>query len=387
MRKENETLINFAERLFISKSNGSDIDNSEIYFLLTGKNVSGDEARKRLYGLKEFLEVLKEEGINNVSDEDIIKSLDEKKAELYKQQVKTGDIVRDYRNTLRNEARIEEIKNGIYKAIRTLPQLEIATESKHASGDKVAILNIGDWHQGAEEDNFYNKFSPDILKRRVSQLALETIDYCDRFNVRTLHVLNLGDLIEGHIHTTARISASQDAVTQVISVAELLSHFLLQLQNNIPNVVYRSCSDNHSRVTPNKKEHIEQESFGKIIDWFLKERLKDTNVIFEDNIVDYSIGLFEAEGKKIMFVHGHLDSPDRIVPNLALGLGIVPDYVIMGHYHHSSVKDIQGSKLVINGGLKGVDGYCLSRRLFNKPSQTLMILDGDNEIMINIVVK
>ena len=195
MRRENETLIDFAERLFLAKSSGSDIDNSEIYFLLTGKNISGDEARKRLYGLKEFLDVLKEEGIKVISEEEILKGLEEKKAELYKQQVKTGDIVRDYRNTLRSEARIEEIKDGIYQAIRSLPQLDIATKTRGYDGNKTAIINISDWHMGAEENNFYNQFSPQILKTRVENLLKETLVYCKQFNVDTLQVLNLTTIL------------------------------------------------------------------------------------------------------------------------------------------------------------------------------------------------
>ena len=40
MRKENESLIKFAKRLFSLKDSGADLDNTEIYLLLTGKTVS-----------------------------------------------------------------------------------------------------------------------------------------------------------------------------------------------------------------------------------------------------------------------------------------------------------------------------------------------------------
>ena len=67
-------------------------------------------------------------------------------------------------------------------------------------------------------------------------------------------MLNLGDMIQGIIHTNARMYVQYDAITQTMKAAELIANFLNVIQSAAPEITYRSCVDNHSRMFANKNE-------------------------------------------------------------------------------------------------------------------------------------
>lgn len=64
--------------------------------------------------------------------------------------------------------------------------------------------------------------------------------------------------------------------------------------------------------------------------------------------------------------------------------GVIADVVLMGHLHHKSVKEFHMRKVYINGSMAGTGEYAVGIRKFSKPSQTLLIFDGNSEIDITI---
>ena len=56
----------------------------------------------------------------------------------------------------------------------------------------------------------------------------------------------------------------------------------------------------------------------------------------------------------------------------------VIDYGFIGHYHCERMRTFNTFRLFINSSLVGMDQYAFSKRLFSRPSQTLVVLDGDN---------
>ena len=140
-------------------------------------------------------------------------------------------------------------------------------------------------------------------------------------------------------------------------------------------------------MTPNLKEAIETENFSLIIDWYIKLRLKLSNstIQFIDDNLDKGIGKFELlNGKKIMFAHGHLDSTITAMQHFMGATEEFIHYVLLAHEHSEKVKVYQNVKVITNGSLIGTETYALSKRLFNKPTQTLLIFDDDNVMNISI---
>jgi DNA repair exonuclease SbcCD nuclease subunit len=351
-------------------------------------NQNYDESayRKKYQSYKTLKNIATEEKEKEINDEHIV-TLREEQDKLYKQQIKTRDALREYRSGLRDEARIENLLDCIKEdTVRYNP--EISYYKGNDNGINTAILCIGDWHCGDEVDNFYNKFNLEILEQRIAELGYKTIKYCKRNNVKTLNVVNLGDMIQNSIHTTCRVMNEMDAINQVKQVSRLIYNLLTVLAENIEQVTYRSVLDNHSRINMNYKEHIEKESFAKLIDWWLVEKINYHNEKYKDLIknpilmefdnIDDNIGYLKINGKNIFFSHGHLGSQHTITQDLTFATGIIADIVLLGHFHKDQTKNFQGKKVFFNGTLKGVDEYAMKKRLFGLPSQSLIIFDEND---------
>lgn len=327
--------------------------------------------------------VIKENLLVNKDDLSVDSIIDK---DLYIQQVKIRDEMNSYRKALRDEARIDTFKNMIVEAIQTLPELpKIKYDPRTRGYRNEAILLFSDLHIGVKCDNFYNKYNLNIATKRVNKLLEDTIEYCKRNYVETLHICNLGDLIHGLIHVNARIEQEFDVVNQIVTASELIANFLNEIQQAASHVVYRSVVDNHSRTMANKNEAIESENLSKIIDWYLQERLKGTKIEFANDNIDEGIGKFELEnGKKVMFAHGHNDSINQVYQHFTGASQEFIDYMLLGHYHCEKMKTYNSSKVIVNGSIVGTEQYALSKRLFSKPSQTLLIFDEDNVINYSI---
>lgn len=304
---------------------------------------------------------------------------------LYKERTKTRDTFNSYRKSLRDDARIEQLKDCIGSAVGELKELPKVKVITNKSGNSEAVLLLSDLHIGVDCNNFYNQYNTEVAAKRLSKLAGETKEYCKKFNVVKLNILNLGDMIHGIIHTNARIEEKEDVISQVMVAGELLANALNELSGAAKIVTYRSCSDNHSRVTSDKHEAIEKENFGRLIDWFLKERLKNSNINFIDDNLDYGLGKFRLDNNKLlMFCHGHQDNYNSIIQNFTGASKEFVDYVCLGHYHSSKSKGFQGSKVFVNGSIVGTEEYALSKRLFSQPEQTLLIFDNNNVVNITL---
>lgn len=309
-------------------------------------------------------------------------------ADNYIEKQKVRDWYNAYRRDIREETRVQNLKDEIAAAADKFQKIEPVVYVKTKQGDSVgteAILLLSDLHIGVDCDNYYNVYNTKIAKERLNTLLNKTIVYCENNNVKTLHIFNMGDMINGIIHTNARIEAQMDVAEQIIVAGELIANFLNEIQAAAPTITYRSVYDNHSRVIANKNEHIEKEQFSRIIDWFIKERLKNTSIKFIENEIDGGIGSLTLEnGKTVMFAHGHQDGRQNSMQNF---IGLTKkwiDYICLAHYHNAAVKEFQGCKVFINGSIVGTESYAFGKRLFSKPSQKLLIFNTGDDSVVDV---
>lgn len=316
----------------------------------------------------------------------LAQELFKERIELEKEKQKVRDERTAYRRLIREDAREDEFRNSMVEAasvLEGLPKVEYVGELPR--GDKEAILMLSDMHIGVNCDNFYNKYNKEIARERLNVLLSDVISYCKTFGITTLNVCNLGDMVHGIIHTNARIECELDVIEQVIVASEYISEFLNGLLQAAPRVVYRSVIDNHSRVIANKADALDSEHFSKLIDWFLQERLKHTSVIFANDNLDDGVGKFDLiNGKSVMFAHGHNDSINSVYQNFTGMTKSYIDVILLGHYHSPKEKSFQDTKVFVNGSIVGTEQYAFSKRLFSRPSQTLIIFDGDNVLNITV---
>jgi metallophosphoesterase superfamily enzyme len=317
-----------------------------------------------------------------------VDATEQKRIDLYKQQVTTRDYLNQYNALIRDEARIDNFKNLIKEEIAKLPELKWEPNIVFTdNGDKEAILMLSDLHIGATCDSCYNTYNVKVAEERLTKLVNATIHYCREHRVNKLNIVNLGDMIQGLIHVSSRVTQETDVVSQIMLASELVAQVINTLANYIENVTYRYVSDNHSRAIANKHEHIEKENFGRIMQWYLEARLGNIrNITFEDDNLDFSIGLFEVYGKKIAFAHGHLDKPEKAFANFVGVTRQFVDIVLLAHYHNEFELSKQGMKVYVNGSIMGSDDYAFNCRLFSDPCQTLLIFNKNNNDIVNISI-
>lgn len=353
----------------------------------TSKEAARGKAKAYLARHPEYADTLKNQEWGNLR----LTEEETQYASLYKQQVRTRDIVMEYRRLLREDARIDQLKAEIQAAARSLPTFvcPISYLKAQQASDVEAVLMLSDWHLGVIVDSFYNRYNLQIATVELDHLCEQVQQYCRNFNIHTLHILNMGDLIHGGIHTNARVEQEFDVITQIEVAGQLMYHVLSNLEHVAPVVTYRSCSDNHSRLMANKSEHIEKENFGRLIDWWLEAKLeqgKHTIKVIRDNL-DFGLGKFTlVNGKKIMFAHGHEDNINQAYQNFTGATKEFIDYILLAHYHNPKEKAFQDCKVFVNGSLVGTEQYALSKRLFTSPTQKLLIFNEGDLIDISISV-
>ena len=245
-----------------------------------------------------------------------------------------------------------------------------------------AILQISDWHYGIEVESAYNSYNPGIAFNRIKMLRDKVIPLLERHRISKLYVVNLGDLIAGRIHLQLRINSRIDVITQIIEVSELLAQLLHSLSEYV-DIEYFDTMDNHSRLEPNLKNNIELESLTRITTWMLQERLRDNKRVkiqdfnpYGDDIITFRT----TGGYNVAAVHGHKDSPTKIIDNLTMMTKIHYDLILSAHLHHFSADEKNETILVSSASLRGTDDYAQSLRLNSKPSQNLIILGEDNPL-------
>ena len=312
-------------------------------------------------------------------------SLVQKRKELFKEKQQVRDEWSTLNRMMREEARIDTLKEVITTAASGLQPFKKVKYTGKKCADVEAIAMLSDLHIGVEFDDFCNKYNLDVAQQRVSKYIDDVKKYCALHKVKRLNVVNLGDMISGIIHTTIRIEQQFDVMEQVIKAGEIVAGVLNELQDAAPEVIYRSCTDNHARAIANKNEHIEKENFNRLIDWWVEPRLANTNVKFVRDGLNYEIGKFDLlNGKKVMFAHGHNDNTNRVFQNFIGATEEYIHYVLLGHYHQEKVKNFQNMRVFCNGSIVGTDDYAASKRYYTKPSQMLLVFDEDNVVHYSI---
>lgn len=344
---------------------------------MIGLDVHPDSLRKAFatteYGGYAVAKYFMDKTADELAD-DMIDSLQKKKEEEYKERVRLQDARREYNKNLRIEARYDNLVDTMREAIEDMPNLELKRRDVSSDGAKASLL-ISDLHYGALVDNPINYYDTEVCKERMNTLLNKTIKYCAVNHVNDLYVNLAGDLVCGNIHLTSRVEQEEDIITQTMQVAELLSNFLSELSKHIDSITVVCVQGNHSRVNPNIKDNLNQENFERIVFEYIKMRLPEIRMLRNGNEdwIAYNIG-----DKKIFLEHGDKSSVNSAKEKAVNMVGYAPDVILFGHFHHMEVNDKNGTDVVVNGSVMGVDSYAIKRRFNTEPYQVMQIYDNND---------
>lgn len=364
------------EQLGCTWSGIADIINKEL-----GNNYDESCYRKKY---QSFNQMMKANETTLFNDNEYLKELQTVKDEIYKAKKQVQDQRREYNKQLISDARADHLTEKLIDAANNLQEVKpFLTTNNYFLNDCdsccEAVLVLSDWHLGMVTDNIWNKYDVSICKARVSKLVDRVIRYIRMNNASSLHVLILGDLAHGAIHTTARVASEEDTCDQLMQVSEMVAEAINEFSKYTNDVHVYSTYGNHMRTVQNKKESIHSDNMEKIIPWWLKQRLKDNvKVNIHDNDC-YEFIYLDVLGHDIVATHGDLDNVKKSgmtinsVFNRMYNCAI--EYLIVADKHHLESVEDTGVESILVGSLCGTDEYANNRRLYSTPSQTLMMFN------------
>lgn len=341
----------------------------------TGDKFTSDKYRKWWYSYSEGYT----DAINDNVDEKVAKQIESQRIELQKEKIRFKDQKREYDKAVKNVARAEHIIDEIHSIvdeIKKIRPLHIEKYNNDQYNDNEGLLLLADFHKGMFSQSYWNEYNDDEFYRRICLLTSKVIQYGKEHKIKTLNVMNLGDMINGIIHINSKITNTENVIKQTEIVAEVLSDMMVKFANEFNEIKYYSVVGNHARVNPLLEESIDEENFEYIIKWYMSARLANINNIkIMDNKYDDEIIVANICENNIFGVHGNRDKMNNVVQNLTLMLKIIPQYVVMAHMHHHQEDTINGVEVIMPDSFCGVDTYAKNLRRTSFAGQTFMVFN------------
>lgn len=339
------------------------------------------KATQTIFGGAFVSEYFKSKYAETHDDDAYLQELRTEKHELRKEKQKMFDERTELNRKLREQARIENDLEYLHGLIENRSFNALPLHDKpHIISDNDLAICVSDIHLGSKNDTYFGKFDSNIASERLSKYLSKILAIQKIHNSQNAYVLMLGDLLNGEIHFTTQLENRENLTEQIQRCAELLSSFVYELSKYFENVYINGVAGNHSR-TSFKDQVLRGNRLDNIIPWYMKASLKHLeNVKFIDNNnYDSTIANINVRGNEYLLVHGDYDQFNQSgISKLVLMLGFKPTGIFMGHMHHNSYDDICGVKIIRSGCFSGTgDDYCISKRIYGKPSQMVTVLDSD----------
>lgn len=394
-RKIGESDIAYHKRLVYGKLEDktlSGVDYDELSRYLYGKQFSRDVARRLTYGSYRTLKIMDSQVANTPSKEELSFEIAEQTRELQKERQRYFDQRREYKKMLTEEGRREHLEAALAVAAgkldetvgRIFPDANVIEYLNSTECGTEAVLVFSDWHYGMVADNVFNKYNTKICAERVEHVVHQAVNRMLLHRCSKLHIVILGDVMHGAIHTSARVASEELAADQLMQVSEILAQAIEYLSQFVEHTLVYTTYGNHARTIQNKKDSIHRDNMERIVPWWLRQRLKGLDGITIVSEEENEFLFIEACGHQFVAAHGDMDSvkssPRLLATLFQKKYGMDIEYVLLGDKHHRESFDEVGICAMICGSLCGTDDYANSKRLYSQPEQLLLIVNEDDGV-------
>lgn len=344
------------------------------------KNLRGDDeewwsesAYRKKYSL--IKSAYEEIFSNSSTSEDYTEQIRE--LQIAKQQLR--DERTEYSRLLREEARrrswYDQFVSAVENHVDAVPQ-DVYSAINNNRSDNDMIIHLTDLHVGIKIDNWFNQYDDNVFENRLQDFLSKIVEVKQRHNCENAYVILGGDLISGASYVSLRSENNQDLVDQFLTVSDNISGWLSKIAPIFNELHVYLTPGNHGRMTPNKKDCLAHENFDNLVLPYIKAKMQNfENVFFHHNEIEQSIAMFSVRGNAVFATHGDKDSIERIVNNMTNLFHIKPDICFVGHKHYNRVETFYDTKVIQTGCLSGTDNYAVDLRLYNKPEQTITIVN------------
>ena len=349
-----------------------------------GNNYTESAYRKRYQMFQSGLKACEKEIF---TDDEYLKKIQAQTDEAYKAARRLSDQRREYHKLLVKDARSEHLEEELIKAANNLSKEKMLSDDDicytyNIGATNDALLCVTDWHLGMVTDNIWNKYDIKECVNRVGKLYSKAREYLTLHKVNKLHIMVLGDLVNGAIHSTVRVASEEDTCDQLMHASELLAELINRLSKHVNEVHVYSTYGNHARTVQRKEDSIHSDNMERIIPWWLEWRLKENSKVHIEDNDYYEFIYLDILGHGIIGVHGDLESFRKLGIDMhtlfSKKYNFDVEYVFSGDKHHYETMDSYGIDNVLVSSLCGTDNYANNKRLYSKAGQTLCIFNKED---------
>lgn len=253
--------------------------------------------------------------------------------------------------------------------------------------EKKMVACLSDIHFGAKVDLPGHYYDRSVAYDLIMEYADKIIEIAEESNVAHIHVVNLGDTVEGaYLRHSNAFEAESHWSEQVIDASKIIVEFLTKL-SKYTKISYSAIEGNHDRISQaDKGSNLYGDGAIHISNAFIEVATQSNDQIEFVETPPYH-HLKEVNGFNFLFVHGDrtkMKSQD-ILGNLSTLHGVNLDAVIGGHIHHFTMREVGINKYVTTfGSVKGFDNFSSMIGSAASRSQGVIIV-GENDYEIRKV--
>lgn len=393
-RKEDEKFYLYVKRLVDGKFKDgtlSDFDHTEIYKAVYRIEVNSSEARKRMYGLRDFFENFNQEELNNFSNDDAIKELEAKRLEIEKERKKLQATKIEYNRNLRVESRQELLYENIRDEKERLP-LPIFEERYYSVNNGEYLLAFTDIHYGADfvsENNIYNR---EETKKRFEFIVSRTKQMCREKHISHLNICDLGDDIQGLLRISDVQINDIPVVQAVVEVARLIATTLNEISKVADITYYHTMASNHSQTRPiTGKADLIKEDLEYIIGNYISDLLSENDKV-KVVISDKDYHSIQLARQQVIMLHGHqVKDTKNAIRDYSMLHRVFYDIAFVGHFHAGQQMSVGESEngnteIYVVPSFVGSDPYSDSLKKGSKAMCKLFKIEEGNGVTENYTI-
>ena len=381
IQRKSENRIDYIKRITNLRTEYGMSYSEWCYLITGGADYSEDNSRKAYYVVEKMLPLISYQLEIDEAKVKRYNDLHSKEVQIQKERERQKDERRAYTNLVKSQARWEQILETLEVGLREADTSKFLENvmTYEVEEDNEAVLMLSDTHIGMTINNALNVYNKEVCIKRFNKLVEQVLKNCKKNSVKRLNVIIAGDIIEGIINTSGRVTQNENVVEQIFTASELITETLVKLSLSIPQIRVWNTNGNHARISKDTKESLNGESFETIVYEYVKMRVEilkqrdkiGWNIKFNEN--DYpDIAVVEIENCDKLVVASH-GTKDRSIKNnlsrINQFLDIKADYYLMGHVHHSAHE----YNCYTNGCLSGSNEYAQNLRYNNEPMQIMLI--------------
>lgn len=324
--------------------------------------------------------------------ENKLSSIREMVGDLAQEKYEAQQVYRELNKVKRETSAMIFVADSISKSFENYDysqhQLKPDRFNKLKGGGGTLIVVITDIHIGALVKNKMNTYDLEVAKRRLNDYLAEVFEYAEQNNIDEVYIAVLGDVIEHPYMHNLAYTSEFTLSEQAVLASDLILKFALAVNEKYP-VRISAIAGNHDRFNSDKNKSLSGDHAVKAVNQTIRNFIehageKAQGLRFEQ-AEDYGHTI-HAQGKYIKMVHGDLDAigDKNLIGKHSSNDEKPYSMVIMGHYHHHTVREVGWKKYIVSfGSLKGVDDYGIEKRLISQPSQGFVHVRRDGEMSVH----